>query len=148
MAFIIVSTSAFPFQDNSASKAATLNTISGRDQTPSNDLPHDQFLGSLDLGGSSLGLAADENNEQQLIPLDGLDSAENLEIPGSSSDQADPNAASSPAVGTSDMASRPQCAGEAKQVEKRSNAKDGSTLVGGMHRQFQFHLFSTAQNLG
>lgn len=107
LALIIFSTSAFPFGDDSASKTVTLNTISSRDQTPSNDLTDDQFLGSADSVGSSLGRAADNDNQQQLIPPDGLDSAENLETLGSSSDQAGSNAASSPTAGTSDMASRP-----------------------------------------
>ena len=86
LALIIFSTSAFPFRDDSASKTVTLDKISSRDQTPSNDPTDDQFLGSADPVGSSLGLTADNSNQQQLIPLDGLDSAENLETLGSSSD--------------------------------------------------------------
>lgn len=136
LALIIVSTSAFPFRDDSAFKAATWNTISSRDKTPSSDLTGDQSLGSVDLGSSSLGLAIDNNNQQQSIPPDGLDSAENLEIPGPSSDQAFLNTASSSTAGNSDMASRPQCDGGVKQVEKRSDAKDGLIVAGGMHRQF------------
>lgn len=147
LALIIVSTSAFPFRDDSGSKAASLNKISSRSQNLSNDLTGDQFLGSVDSGASGLGLATDNNNnQQQLIPPDGLDSAENLETPGSSSDQADSNAASSPTAGNSDMASRPQCGGEGKQVEKRSDAKNGAIIAGGMHRQFQFHRFSGSKS--
>lgn len=74
LALIIFSTSAFPFRDDSASKNLTLSKISSRDQTPSNDPTDDQFLGSADPVGSSLGLTADNSNQQQLIPLDGLDS--------------------------------------------------------------------------
>lgn len=136
LALIIVSTSAFPFRDDSAFKAETWNTIRSRDETPSSDLTGNQFLGSVDLGSSSLGLDIGNNNQQQPIPPDGLDSAENLEIPGPSSDQAVSSTASSPTAGTSDMASRPQCGGGVKQVEKRSDAKDGLIVAGGMHRQF------------
>lgn len=129
-------------------KTVTLSKISSRDQTPSNDPTDDQFLGSADPVGSSLGLTADNSNQQQLIPLDGLDSAENLETLGSSSDQTDSNAASSPTAGTPDMASRPQCGGGARQVEKRSDAKDGLIVAGGMHRQFQFPPLVKRSNSG
>lgn len=145
LALIIFSTSAFPFRDDSASKNLTLSKISSRDQTPSNDPTDDQFLGSADPVGSSLGLTADNSNQQQLIPLDGLDSAENLETLGSSSDQAD---SSSPTAGTSDMASRPRCGGGARQVEKRSDDKDGLIVAGGMHRQFQFPPLIKRSNSG
>lgn len=67
LALIIFSTSAFPFRDDSASKTVTLDTISSRDQTPSNDLTDDQLLGSADSVGSSLGPAADNDNQQQLV---------------------------------------------------------------------------------
>lgn len=138
---IVVSTSSpFPFRnDNGASitKAATLmNTISIRDdqKTASNDLVTGDNYSLVDESGgssSSIGLtAADQNNQQQQQPVhpDGLF---NLEIPDSSSGRAGSSVANFPAAGTSDMASRRHCAGEAKQVEKRVNVMDGSTIAGG-----------------
>lgn len=46
------------------------------------------------------------------------------------------------------MASRPQCGGGAGQVEKRSDAKDGLIVAGGMHRQFHFPPLLKRSNLG